>query len=232
MFILNKLFIGHKIRTDRVRLKDRGNICTPYRSIYRGWIMIVWAIMLSLFTVSWVGSVVILQFLPLQVTPSAAIANLSMETKASATLVTLAVLFFFPMSELLSFLTNRLAPSTLASTSVTRIVSAVALANLPLLIVTRSASIRQKSEKVQNGGLWNTGVGRGGCQRGSGRQSSRGGAGGDVGGHVLLNVLLLPCHCEDFCSPSVVLEVASILFLFFLFLVKKIQQGPAGVKPD
>ena len=191
--------------------------------------MIVWAIMLSLFTVSWVGSVVILQFLPLQVTPSAAIANLSMETKASATLVTPTVLFFFPLSELLSFLTNSLAPSTFASTSVTRIVSAVALANLPLLIVTRSASIRQKSEKVQNGGLWNTGVGRGGCQRGSGRQSSRG---GDVGGHVLLNVLLLPCHCEDFCSPSVVLEVASILFLFFLFLVKKIQQGPAGVKPD
>ena len=85
-------------------------------------------------------SVVILQLFPFPVTPSAAISNLSIDTNASTTLS----LVFFP-----EVLTSTLAPDTLAFTSLTRIVSAVALANLPLVIVTFSASIRQKSEKVQ-----------------------------------------------------------------------------------
>lgn len=117
--------------------------------------MIDLATILNLFAITLSVSAATLQLLPFAVTPSAAIASLSMDTKASVTLTTLV---FFPLSELFS-LNKTLAPITFASTSVSRIVSAVAFANLPLVIVTLSASIRQKSEEVQNGCLQNTGIG-------------------------------------------------------------------------
>ena len=111
--------------------------------------MIDLAIILNLFTVTSSVSVEILQLLPFAVTPSAAIANLSMDTNASVALITRV---FFPLSEVFS-LNETFAPITFAFTSVNRIVSALAFENLPIVIITLSASIRQKSEKVQNGCL-------------------------------------------------------------------------------
>ena len=40
IFIPEKFVIGRKIRKDREGLKHKGNICTPFQSIYRGWIII------------------------------------------------------------------------------------------------------------------------------------------------------------------------------------------------
>ena len=117
--------------------------------------MIDLAIIFNLFDFTSSVSVATLQSLPFAVTPSAAIASLSMDTNASVTQITLD---FFPLSEVFS-LNKTLAPITFASTSVSRIVSAVAFANRPLVIITLSASIRQKSEKVQYGCLQNTGIG-------------------------------------------------------------------------
>ena len=111
--------------------------------IYSGWITMDCATIFNLFAATSALSVVILQLFPFPVTPSAAISSLSIDTNASTTLTTLSLVFFPDV------LTSTLAPDTLAVTSLTRIVSAVALANLPLVIVTFSASIRQKSKKVQ-----------------------------------------------------------------------------------
>ena len=128
-----------------------------------------WAEIFSFLTITWSTIVETWQFLPLAVTPSAAISSLSRERKASSTLV---VLVLLPAS-----LTINLPSITLASTSVTKIVSEVAFANLAFVIVTLRASIRQKSYKVQTGGLQDTGIGWG-QRRWGGSQGS--------GGKVLL----------------------------------------------
>ena len=137
-----------------------------------------WAEIFSFLTITWSTIVETWQCLPLAVTPSAAISSLSRERKASSTLV---VLVFLPAS-----LTINLPSITLASTSVTKIVSEVAFANLAFVIVTLRASIRQKSYKVQTVGLQDTGIGWG--------QRSWGGSQGSGGKVLLLANCLIPLH--------------------------------------
>ena len=165
-----------------------------------------WAEIFSFLTITWSTIVETWQCLPLAVTPSAAISSLSRERKASSTLV---VLVFLPAS-----LTINLPSITLASTSVTKIVSEVAFANLAFVIVTLRASIRQKSYKVQTGGLQDTGIGWG--------QRSWGGSQGSGGKVLLLANCLIPLHVvvdhlDRLCHHQISRYSAFLKSCYFLF---------------
>ena len=164
-----------------------------------------WAEIFSFLTITWSTIVETWQCLPLAVTPSAAISSLSRERKASSTLL---VLVFLPDS-----LTINLASITLASTSVTKIVSEVAFANLAFVIVTLRASIRQKSYK-QTVGLQDTGIGWG--------QRSWGGSQGSGGKVLLLANCLIPLHVvvdhlDRLCHHQIFRYSALLKSCHFLF---------------